>query len=352
MALLHFDGFQSYANQSDFDITVHENVKSQVIYSGVFHGTGYSRFGSPNRGIRINSNYHVYYNLKDTLSPSTIIVGVVFKKVEAGDPTVNIPFSFIEIRDVFAGTAHLRVLLDSTYNFRAYRYTTLLGTSSGKLVVDNVWHILEVKLYIHDSAGTVELKLDEVQILNLTSQDTLTGSNAYARFVLIRNIANNLDTLFDCLYISDNTGLSPQNDFLGDCRVDVLRPDGVGVHTDFTPLAGNNWENVDDIVPDNNTTYNSSGTVNHKDSYALPSLAAGGTIFGVKPKICVTKDDAGAKGAKILTRSGGTLYESSEVNPSTDYGSFGKIYQDNPHDSAAWEESDIDGLEVGVKVSS
>jgi hypothetical protein len=150
----------------------------------------------------------------------------------------------------------------------------------------------------------------------------------------------------------DNTGDSPQNDFLGDCRVDVIRPNGAGANADFTPSAGSNYENVDEATPDDDSTHNSSGTVGHQDSYALPSLSAGGTIFGVKSLICIAKDDAGAKGAKILTRSNSTYYKSDEINPPTDYKSFGKVYQNNPDDSLAWQESDIAGMEVGVEVSS
>lgn len=356
MTLLHFDGHRSYADINDYIQTVTEKVSHFQDGYGDHKdwNTAYSRFGSPDRGVKINySNRYLGLELDNSLSPSTVILGIAFKKYQAGTPTLNTGYPTIRIRDNMTdNNDHLIVCVNGSYDFQVYRKTTLLGISSGKKIIDQAWHFLEIKLYIHGTAGTVELKLDGAQILNLTNQDTLEGSNAYARAFVISCIGSHLDVVYDCWYLCDNAGSAPQNDFLGDARCDVIRPNGVGNKSDFTPSAGSNYENVDEITPDDDTTKNSSGTVNHQDSYALPSLASGGTIFGVKPKICIAKTDAGAKGVKILTRSNITFYKSAEVNPLTSYGSFGKIYQDNPDDAAAWEEADVNGMEVGIEVSS
>jgi len=359
MTLLHFDGFRSYDSKDDFNNTISEIAESQAIvwYSndGDFH-TNYSRFGAPNRGLLLErtdygaDNYFKYV-LATGDSPQTIIVGVVFYKNSISAPTASTSYPFIRISDN-AGNNHLNLCWNSSGNLEAYRNTTLLGTSSGALLLSATWHVLEVKLYIHASAGTVEVKLDGVQILNLTGQDTLEGSNAYGKEIVFHGVHDDLNTWFDCIWILDNAGDAPQNDFLGGCRVDVIRPSGAGADADFTPSAGSNYENVDDIYPDDDSTYNESGTVNHQDSYALPSLSTGHTIFGVKSSACIKKTDAGAKGAKILTRVNGTYYKSDEVSPTTDYKIYSKVYQDNPDDSAAWEEADITGMEIGAEVSS
>jgi len=278
---------------------------------------------------------------------------MVFYKNSTGNPTASTSYPLLEIRDSEAGgSRHLTLTVNSAGNIEVYRDTTLLGTTSGGLIANYTWHCLEVKLYIHNSAGTVEIKLDGVQIINLTGQDTLTGSNAYARKFKFRGVHNDLQTFYDCIWIMDNAGSAPQNDFLGDCRCDVLRPNGAGNQTDFTPSAGNNYENVDEIERDDDSTYNASGTVTDQDTYALPSLPSGGTIFGVKPSAVIRKDDAGAKGAKILTRSNITIYKSAEVFPDTTYKKYSIVYQDNPDDAAAWEEADVNGMEVGGEVSS
>lgn len=354
MTLLHFDGHRSYADLADYDATLHENLAGQS-HSGTqwLWGTGYSRFGSPDRGARGTYNLApLRFELNSSLSPSTIIFGIVFYKQSTGVPYVNTSYPLIKMKDTADGGTHINICLNSSYNFAVYRDTTLLGTSSGKTVINQTWHHLEAKVYFHDSNGTIELKLDGTTILSLTSQDTLTGSNAYARHFEVRCIHSSMETHFDLWYLCDNAGSAPQNDFLGDCRCDIIRPNGAGNQSDFTPLAGSNYENVDEITPDDDTTYNSSGTVNDQDSYALPSLDSVGTIYGTKNSICIKKDDAGTKNAKILTRSNITFYKSNEIFPATTYVTYGKIYQDNPDDSLAWELADIAGMEVGVEVSS
>jgi len=364
MTLLHFDGFRSYLSENygsvDFEATVTEIITQQHIWwylnkGGM--GTDYSRFGSPDRGLLIErSDYggdnHFRYELESGQSPQTVIVGVVFYKNSTGDPTAHTTYSLINISDSHVdGNKHINACINSAGNIEVYRDTTLLGTSSGAQIQNYTWHCLEIKVYIHNTAGTVDIELDGVNILSLTSQDTLTGSNAYARKFMFHPIHNDLQTYFDCIWIVDTAGSAPQNDFLGDCRCDVIRPDGVGNQSDFTPSAGSNYENVDDITPDDDTTYNDGASVNDQDSYALPSLSSGGTIFGVKNSVCIKKTDAGVRKGKILTRSNATFYKSNEINLSSSYKTYGKVYQNNPDDAAAWEEADVNGMEVGVEVS-
>ena len=354
MALLHFDGFRSYANLTDYIRTKSENVALQYISPNSSFATAYSRFGGSDRGLEVGSfSDNITWELDGSLSPSTIIFGIVFKKISTGAPIANPDLPFIRILDnCVDSNKHINICLNGSRNFEVYRDTNFLGTSSGKTVMDLVWHNLEVKIHLHSSEGTVELKLDGLQILNLAGQNTMTGSNAYARYFFVGMIYIGEAFYVDCFYLCDNTGDAPQNDFLGDVRCDVLRPNGAGVVTQFTPSAGANYENVDDTTPDDDSTKNSDDVVGHQDSYALPSLAPGGEIFGVKPAIVVAKDDAGAKSCKILTRSNGTLYKSDEVIPLTTYTRNSKIYQDNPADSLTWEEADIADMEVGVEVIS
>jgi len=352
MALLFFDGLNIYSNPADFaSAKISENIGTQGYSNTQVFSTSYSRFGSPNRGLMHNDyNETTYWDLDSSLSPQTVTFGIVFYKATDNTPSLSTSYPLAYLSD--GANAHIRICVDADYNIKVYRDTTLLGTSSGKQIKNNAWQILEGKIHIDDAAGTVQLKLDGVEIINLTGQDTQNGTNAYVRRFAVKCVHNEQTTYFDLVYFGDTTGDAPQNDVLGDCKVERLIPNGAGDQTDFTPSAGSNYENVDDTCPDDDGTYNSSDNIGDQDSYALPALPGSETIFGSTSRVTVAKSDAGVKGCKILTRSGGTFYKSDEILPSTTYEIFGKLYQNNPDDSAAWEKADVDAMELGVEVSS
>ena len=354
MTLLWFDGFESYENQADFNATKSEIVDTLYSSDNIKNKFGaYGRRSS--RGLYMDNSYHsIYFEVNSNHTEDTVVLGFAVYKQETGSPGVNTGEPFIVMADSQAGGSnHIKVCLNSSYNFQVYRNNTLLGTTSGKTLSNQTEHFFEMKVKVSNTVGTVEVWLDGTKILNLSNQDTMEGSNAYIRKVQLRPFYNDLITYFDDLYFLDTSGSAPCNDRLGDIRIDVCRPNGAGSHTDFTPSAGNNYENVDETYPDDDTTYNDGDAVAEQDSYALDDLdALGATIFGVKSQVTCKKSDSGARGYKILTRSGGSDYLSSEINPATTFATQAKIYETNPDDSAAWEEADVNGMEVGVEITT
>src|SRR6185437_13665423 len=59
----------------------------------------------------------------------------------------------------------------------------------------------------------------------------------------------------------------------GDLRVECVMPNGPGAHTQFTPSAGANWQNVDEVPPDDDTTHNDSSTAGQLDTFVHAALA-------------------------------------------------------------------------------
>ena len=354
MALLWFDGFETYENFVDAGV-----VSSAYFASFNSTDNAQTTFGDygrrSSRGIRdLRADYYWGFILQSGLDINEFVLGFAFEQDESGVRSINTGEPFIAIFE--GANYHLSVCVTPEGNFSVYRnLSTLLGTSSGATVQVRVYHFFEIKFLIHGSVGYVTIWLDNLQILSLTNQNTLQGSNAWADQFRFRGIHNNLTTLYDDLYLLSTSGSAPCNDRLGDIRVDVQRPDGAGIHTDFTPSAGSNYENVDETYPDDDTTYNDGSTIGNQDSYGLPALPsppAGATIYGVKDQITVRKTDAGTMGVKILTVQGGSDYLSEEFALTDTFTSPARVMENNPDDSAAWEDADISGGEVGVEITS
>lgn len=347
MALLWFDGFETYDNGTDMGRVSNYDYTS---IEGV--GTAYGRRGSS--GIYQTNDRYCAVALPT--QPTTVIVGLAIYLNDPDVPTYATSFPMIAFLDMWeGGVRHVGIFPNGSRNIDVRDNAgTILGTSSGITLDAYVWFYVEVKVVISDTVGQVVININETEVLSTSAdKDTLNGSNAYCGSVRIGQCGRQI-TWWDDFYVCDDSG-SKNNDFLGDVRIDVVRPDGAGAYTDFTPSAGSNYQNVDDSQgPDDDSTYNDGASIGNQDSYALGDLSspAGTTIHGVKPQITVRKTDAGAMEAKILTRAGITDDLGDAILLSDSFTTHTKILEDNPDDSAAWEDADVNGMEVGVEVTA
>jgi hypothetical protein len=147
---------------------------------------------------------------------------------------------------------------------------------------------------------------------------------------------------------------SINNSFLGDVRVDTVRPSGVGNYSEFSKQgSASNWDNLDDTTIDSDSTYNYSNTVGQRDTLDCGNLPAiTGSIFGVQVNMAARKDDAGGRTLRSLTRVSGTDYEGTSQNVGTDYRVYRQVIEQNPNTSATWTESEINTAEFGYKVQA
>lgn len=231
---------------------------------------------------------------------------------------------------------------------------TILGVADA-IVPTKVWHYIECKVRFHDSSGTVEVRVNGETVLNLTGQDTKPGSATSPSLVYICGSNSNMDTWCDDYYILDAAGAT-HNDFLGDCAIRQLKPNGNGTTNDFVGSDGDSTDNyllVDDDDPDSDTTYSGSATVGEKDLYALEDVAdTPATIHGISVVSFGKKTDAGAKTFVHVVRSGTTESDSSALTPAETYGHQYSFYAQDPDTSAAWTEAGVNAMEAGVKIAS
>jgi hypothetical protein len=216
-------------------------------------------------------------------------------------------------------------------------------------IVAGTWYFVEWKLYVHSTAGIVHVKLNNVDEILLTNQDTMYGfssGNLYVNeFSLIGRTGGNV---FDHLYVVNSTG-SPNNTFLGSVQIQSVKPTANGYYSETTPIgAGDNYSAVNDTTPDGDTSYNKALS-SDKDTFVLADTTLNGTIISVTRNVLSRKDEAGSAVQRTITRINGTnhygvvrpVYETYQYNM--------EIAETNPSTSVTWSKSSVDGAEFGYE---
>ena len=344
MSLLFMDGFDHY------DVTSYGALKwdvapnySAYLPTGGRRGTGCLKVGC---GDRV-SPYGFFKTLPSTYR--TLIVGFA---VQFNWNTSQVGQSFFRLHD--GATLHVYVTRETSGLISVYRGNgTLLGQYDVVLNL-GTWYYLELKATIDDTSGVIQLRVNEYLALNLSGIDTRNGGNASInkiKFHTDHEVSYPFN--IDDLYVCDDSGPN-NNDFLGDCRIDVVRPNGAGYATNWAPSAGSNYQCVDDALFDNGTDYVSENTVDDIDSYTFSDLPLGvAGIKGIQTNVFAKRTDSGVNTKlKPILRPVSTNYEKTEVTLTSSYYDFTEITELNPETGLAWTKATIDAMEVGLKLTA
>jgi len=320
-------------------------------------------------------------------STSTSIVGIAVNPLSPLTGVINL----IEWGDP-ASSVQCRLRINVNGTVEVLRSGTVsLGTSVATVITD-AYTYLECKLFVHNTLGTVEVRLDNVTVLMLSGVDTQgSGTSPNIQSVDFRGNTG-AGVRVDDLYIADDSG-SVNNDFFGNCRVDTLSPisDDIAEFDTATPSV-NHFENVDEMPVDEDTSYNETATTaasfllwtgeslqDPKDgkTYLLPSglLAAGAPILerdvfgrsalpvhplpsvvlGVQPWSYIKKqNDSGDVQVRHLVQPVATIYNQTLQGVSAESWTVmmgeKEILETNPETAAQWLESEVNATNFGMEV--
>jgi len=341
MTLLFVDGFDHYATA---DIEKKWNTKNNT---PTITANGRRSGGS----FRTTGNSQ--YVQKTFPTTSSWVIGFAFTC--AALPTNAQGLAVL----LDAGTVQcdLRLNIDGTLSVTRSGTAVTGGTSSNAIAI-NTWYYIEWKVTIADSisANSCKVRVNGVDWLTVaTSQDLKSTANASASQLRLgmSTAGAPSSTDFDDLYVCNQSG-STNNDFLGDCRIDTLYPNGDGNYSDFTPSTGSTHYTLVDEVTPNTSDYNDGGTVGHRDSYAFGNLAAitSQTVYAVQVNAAILKDDAGSKSAATFARSVATNTDGAGTALGTSQTYVSQVFEQDPNAAAAWTESTVNAAEFGVIVTA
>lgn len=346
MTLLFFDGFQD-ANampKPEWDVTQ------------AFNATVAGRDGTPSSGAGITANTSKTLTLP---SPASICYAGIACQYSISGGFGGAQATHRILGFVRSGTVECIIMANVSGMIELRRTNpsgALLATSSGHSpLLAGAWHSYQVKCVLHATAGTFELRLDGVTVINYSG--TTAGTTGDVTGVSIGQTSPGA-LQWDDMWVCDGvdataTQGAANNGFLGDLKVSTLVPTAEGDTLQFTPSTGTAHFSLVDENPVNTTDYVSSPTVGQRDLFNVGDLPAAATSpIAVRVGIYAQKSDAGAASIKTLIKENGTL-SSGAVQPllTTWAGFYGAIRTKKPSNDTPWTVADINGLQVGVEVA-
>lgn len=251
-------------------------------------------------------------------------------------------------------TQHTMLYLNNAGVLTMGRATTSLGTISGAITT-GTWQYVEVRATLHDTTGSITVRVNGVQVGAVTNVDTKTTGTVAAYDRLRLEAPSTATTMFDDLYICDTTG-SYNNDFLGDLAVEHIRPTGDDT-AQWVGSDGNSTDNyalVDEAGAAVTTDYVGSATVGNRDLYTTaPAVRTSGTVHGVYVQATAQKSDSGTRSMALIGKegSGGSVRTGASQALTTGWLTYGQAF-DRKADNSAFSISDLNAFRVGAEVTA
>lgn len=244
-----------------------------------------------------------------------------------------------------------------TINIELIRGSTTLVTYSGGALTANAWHYIEFYCLVHPSAGEYQVRVDEVDVISLTTGVNTANNGTNDADVISWNRDAGTTTIhIDDIYICDGS-TAINNTFRGDSQVEGILPTTDGATTQWTPSTGTNHAAlVDDAATTpNDADYNSTGTLNLIDLYNFGDLTlTTGTIYGLQVCSDARLDVAGTRGVTPRFRTGGGTgyaFDEHTVN-STSVSQFTQVIELNPDTGSFFTNSEVDNGQFGVELTT
>lgn len=287
-----------------------------------------------------------------------VIVGVRIYINGLDSMTAGTPDDFVmDFREGGDTTRHLIIKFtggDGTVKVQRGEGTEL-GASAAGAVPANAWFYLEVKVKINDTTGTVQVRVDGTDVINITGQDTRNGgADGLIDRILIGSCENNALKLRVCdFYFLNEIGSAPHNDLLGPQTIESLRTDAAGNYTNWTPSAGANHDAVDDpidAVHDGDATYVET-TVVERDSYSFGDMVSGEDPIAVQVKATARFTGTALDFNTFLRRSA-TDIDGPTDTPTSAYADRAiTIWETDPVAAAAWTKANLEATEFGLETT-
>lgn len=230
----------------------------------------------------------------------------------------------------------------------------VLGTRSpvGAVDLSGKWNFMECKVLISDTVGTVDLKINGQVILAITSADTRNaGTNSWVDMI-IYDCVDGADVRLSNMVMMNSSG-SIFNDFLGPRRIYTLFPNASPTaNWTRSSTTSTNWELVDELSPDGDTTFVESLSTGDIDMYGFVNLSTTATSIGAVAVNISARESTSlsARNMRVRIDSTGNVATGPTIALSTSYSIYQTVFETDPNGSIPWTPSAVDALLAGIEV--
>jgi len=346
MALLFCDNFENWSSTSED-----------------YPGPWVRAFGLAGGNGNVNASVPGVYRTAGANGTSSLIVGfpnnatvIVNKRVSFESVGSNDNGAIMWFLD--GSTEQVSLRFQPNGFFAVYRglTTAKLGESNNFYPYNLAEYLdIELKVTFHNTTGAVELRINGVTEINLTNQNTRVSSNNFANQVRIgkSNSTQAARPFFKQFILMDTAG-SVMNDFIGPVDVTSLRPNADGEYDDWTANTGTRFAAVNQAVTDDDTTFVSSSTPGDQVTFQLGNLPSGVTdVFAVFPQMQIRREQGTTRICKFLMRSGiDDELGTKELAIGPTYAFRQEAITTSPFTTNAWDVAEVNGLELGVEITT
>lgn len=156
--------------------------------------------------------------------------------------------------------------------------------------------------------------------------------------------------IHDDFYVCDGAGSAPFNARLGDIEIDVTLPNGAGASTGFTPVGNvNNFANVDEATPNDDTDYNAADTAGLEDLHEMQDIATNDGIIGAQMLIASRRTDEGFASVTPLMKQDSTTYDGMTRSIASSYFYRNRDVYETAPDGSPWTDDIFNSIQAGYR---
>lgn len=220
-----------------------------------------------------------------------------------------------------------------------------------------VWHWISMHFRVHATLGKWTVTVDGIQLVDFSGDTLATGTADTTNGVSFgaqSGSGTNPKLLYDDIIITDGIGSAPFNGLLVDRRMETIRPDGAGTSTQFAPFPADavNWDKVDDVTPDDDTTYVEDSVSAQRDTYTHTNMTlTPATIDGLVVKTLTRNPDGGSNDIKHVINSSASISVGSAIGTTNAFQVKQTLFETDPNTAVAWVKAGVDAVEAGFEVA-